>query len=148
MKALVLICAYLWLAATVYMAGTHEPGPPGVIAFVLGVMVTIAVGVSHDAQREILEKRYAMFYGPAPPTGDIKGTRYGGAAGALLGHYVLGAVAGMVVDAFRESKQRESVTSEQRRMLDEIRVARAGSPAIVLLPFGFALLVSAIIVWL
>ena len=63
MKALVLICAYLWLAATVYMTGTHEPGPPAIIAFVLGVMVTIAVGVSHDAQREILEKRYALFYG-------------------------------------------------------------------------------------
>jgi hypothetical protein len=104
--------------------------------------------VRHDARRETLEQRYAMFYGEAPPTGDIKGTRYGGAAGALLGHYVIGAVAGMVVDAFRESKQRESVTSQQRLMLDEIRVARAGSPAFVLLPFGFALLVSAIIVWL
>jgi len=126
MKALVLICAYLWLAATVYMTGTHEPGSPAVIAFVLGVIATIVVGVRHDARRETLEQRYAMFYGEAPPTGDIKGTRYGGAAGALLGHYVIGAVAGMVVDAFRESI---ASFHETYRMLEEVDGLLARSAA-------------------
>jgi len=146
MKAAVLSCAYLWLAATIYMSGTHEPWPPAIAAFVLGVLVIVAVGVTLDAHRKSLEKRYVMFYGAAPPTGDIKGTRYGGAVGALAGHYVVGAIAGMVVDALRESKQRETITSEQRRMLDEIRQARMQSPAIALLVLGVALLVSAIVI--
>jgi len=145
MKALV--CMYVWLVATIYMTGMREPMPAAAIAFAVGLVAAVGISMHDSSHRNRLTRRYAWLYGVVPPTGDIKGTRYGAAAGALAGHYVAGAVAGMVVDALRESSQRVDVTTEQRRMLDEIRIARADATAGIVAAFGFALFVSAVVAY-
>jgi hypothetical protein len=123
-----MIGCLLWLVATASMFLIGDALVPLVLAMVIGGALAAVRSSALSERLTVLTEKYVDIYGPPPMTGGAEGTRYGAATGAVLGHYRIGAVLGAALDIYRESRNRAGMTSEQRRLFDELSATRATSP--------------------
>jgi hypothetical protein len=123
-----LVNIVLWIAATcaIFMSGLLA-APAILAAFVAGLIAVIQAGTRTTRIRSLVHE-YTQRYGEPPPGFSDTGTRVGAAAGIVGGHYVLGGLLGMAVDAVRHGRRTRDMGAEQKAMNDQIRGLQAWSP--------------------